>query len=151
MSVQSRKVVREEVGQFLSTRLTTASQVYTDQPSDFGGQSPVVVVTSSGSDREGLNKRTFGGPIAATFRLDVYVFVATTKKNSVGEDVPNSDADDQLDTLEASIAQFVSDAPSAQTWTALSYGAGTETTFVEVLDGAEYKRERIPLTITGKG
>ena len=140
MSVQSRKAVREEVGMLLTTRLTGAQQVYTDQPSGFGGQSPVVVVASSGSEREGANKRTFGGPIAPLFALDVYVFVLASATN----------ADDALDDLEAAVAQLVADEPQAQTWTAIGYGGRTETEFVTVLDGSEYKRERIPLVLTGR-
>jgi hypothetical protein len=151
MSVQSRKVVREEVGQVLAMRLTTAQQVYTDQPTDFQGQSPVVVVTSDGSERDGGPvQRTFGGPVAPKFYLDIYVFVATLEKNAGGEDVTNADADNQLDTLEAGVAEFVAAYPSAQTWTAIGYSGRTDTTFVTVLDGSEYKRERIPLVITGK-
>lgn len=140
MSVQSRRAVREEVGAFLTTRLTTAEHVYTDQPTDFGGLSPVVVVASSGSEREGAAKRTFGGPIAPLFALDVYVFVRASATN----------ADDKLDDIEAAVAQFVSDIPTAQTWTAIGYGGRTETEFTTTVDGNEYKRERIPLTLTGR-
>jgi hypothetical protein len=141
MSVQSRKVVREEVGQVLSIRLSSlAQQVYTDQPNSFDGQSPVVVVTSDGTEREGQVQRTFGGPIAPKFMLDVYVFVLATAAN----------ADDALDTLEAAVAEFVAAYPEAQTWTAIGYRERSETTFVTVLDGSEYKRERIPLVLTGR-
>ena len=140
MSVQSRRVVREEVGALLTTRLTTAQRVYADQPTDFGGQSPVVVVASSGSERDGSPRRTFGGPIAPSFALDVYVFVLASAAN----------VDDAMDDLEAAVAQFVSDVPSAQSWSAVGYSAATETQFVTVLDGTEYKRERIPLVLTGR-
>jgi hypothetical protein len=142
MSVQSRKVVREEVGAILTMRLASlAQQVYTDQPNSFDGQSPVVVVTSDGSEREGQVQRTFSGPIAPKFMLDIYVFVLVTTTN----------ADDALDELEAAVAEFVSVYPSATTWTAIGYRERSETTFVTVLDGSEYKRERIPLVLTGKG
>jgi hypothetical protein len=139
VSVQSRKAVREEIGALLTTRLTGAT-VYPDQPSSFDGQSPVVVVASAGSEREGIAHRTFGGPIAPQFALDVYVFVLATATN----------ADDALDDLEASIAQLVADVPQARSWTAIGYGAATSTEFVTVLDGSEYKRERIPLVLTGR-
>ena len=142
MTVQSRKVVREEVGAILAMRLASlAQQVYTDQPNSFDGQSPVVVVTSDGSEREGQVQRTFSGPIAPKFMLDIYVFVLATTAN----------ADDALDQMEAALAEFVAAYPSAQTWTAIGYRERSETTFVTVLDGSEYKRERIPLVLTGKG
>lgn len=142
MTIQSRRAVREEVGAVLTNALAVIAQyVYTDQPPSFGGQSPVVVVASDGSGRDGTNKRTFGGPIAPTFYLDIYTFVLSATENG----------DDALDGLEQRIAQAVSDNPSGNTWTAIGYGGRTETTFVTIVDGSEYKRERIPLVITGKG
>ncbi len=142
MSVQSRRAVREEIGAVLTSALAGLTQrIYTDQPLSFGGESPVVVVASDGSEREGTNKRTFGGPIAPTFHLDIYTFVLSATTNG----------DDALDDLEQGIAQIVSDNPGSGSWTAISYGGRTETAFITVVDGTEYKRERIPLTITGKG
>jgi hypothetical protein len=140
MSVQSRQLVREEVGQILAVRLTTAEQVHTDQPTDFGGVSPVVVVASGGSERGQAGQQTFGGPVAPKFMLDVYLFVLATTTN----------ADDVLDTLEAGVAEFVSVYRSAITWSAIGYAGRTETQFVEMVDGSEYKRERIPLIVTGR-
>ncbi|MFA9205000.1 MAG: hypothetical protein ACEQSH_00945, partial [Bacteroidia bacterium] len=120
MSVQSRKAVREEVGQMLTGRLSAAQQVYTDQPTSFNGQSPVVVVASNGSRREEQpTQRTFGGPIAPKFMLDVYVFILAAASN----------VDDALDDLEAAVAAFVAEVPRAQTWTAIGYGGNTETSF----------------------
>jgi hypothetical protein len=151
LSVASRKAAREELGQVLTNRLGTAQQVYTDQPPDFGGQSPVVVVASAGSERDGQQgQRSFGGPVAPKFLLDVYTFVLAMEQDGSGNTVTNSDADDELDTLEQGVAQMVSDAPRAQTWTAIGYRERTDTTFVTVLDGSEYKRERIPLVLTGR-
>lgn len=148
MSVASRATARAAVGAALSSTLTDAQAVYTTQPTAFGGLSPVVVVASAGSMREGAPRRTFGGPIAPQFYLDVYVFVATTIRNGSGEDVLNEDADDQLDAIEAAVAQFVAQNPSAATWSAISYEGRTSTEFVTVIDGTEYKRETIPLVLT---
>ena len=147
MSVASRATARAAVGAALSSTLTDAQAVYTTQPTAFGGLSPVVVVASAGSMREGAPRRTFGGPIAPQFYLDVYVFVATTIRNGSGEDVLNEDADAQLDALEAAVAQFVADYPSPH-WSAISYAGRTTTEFVTVVDGTEYKRETIPLVLT---
>lgn len=150
MSVASRQRVREELGSVLAAQLGAAQQVYTDQPTDFGGQSPVVVVASAGTEREGPGRRTFGGPVAPLFSLDVYVFVRSVLEDTDGNPVVNPDTDDQLDGLEAAIAQVVADYPKAESWSALSYAGRSETTFVTVLDGTEYKRERIPLVLQGK-
>jgi hypothetical protein len=147
MSVASRATVRAAVGAALSSTLTSAQAVYTDQPAAFGGLSPVVVVASAGSMREGAPRRTFGGPIAPQFHLDVYVFVATAIRDGSGDIVVNSDVDDQLDAIEAAVAQVVA-AYSSPAWSAISYDDRTTTEFVTVIDGTEYKRETIPLVLT---
>ena len=137
MSVSSRATVRLAIGTALSSVLTSAQAVYTDQPAAFGGLSPVVVVASAGSMREGPPRRTFGGPVAPQFYLDVYVFVATAIRDG-----------DQLDAIEAAVAQFVAQNPKAATYSAISYEGRTSTEFVTVIDGTEYKRETIPLVLT---
>lgn len=150
MSVASRQGVREELGAVLAAQLGDAQQVYTDQPVDFGGQSPVVVVASVGAEREGQGRRTFGGPIAPAFYLDVYVFVRSVLKDADGNAVTNPNTDDQLDGLEAAIAHVVANYPKTQSWSAISYAGRSEAAFVTVFDGTEYKRERIPLVLQGK-
>jgi hypothetical protein len=142
--------VREELGAVLAAQLSAAQQVYSDQPTAFGGQSPVVVLASVGTEREGPGRRTFGGPVAPAFYLDVYVFVRSVLEDTDGNPVANPDTDDQLDGLEAAIAQVVADYPKAQSWSAIGYAGRSDTTFVTVLDGTEYKRERIPLVLQGK-
>jgi hypothetical protein len=126
--------VREELGAILTNALTSAAAVHIDQPTAFGGESPVVVA-SNGTMRDGGGKRTFGGPVAPTFYLDVYLFVATVVKDAGGNDVLNDSADDQLDTLEAGVAQVVADYASAQTWTAISCDGRSSTEFVTIIDG----------------
>ena len=147
MSVASRATARAALGAALGTILTDAQAVYTSQPAAFGGLSPVVVVASAGSDREGAPRRTFAGPVAPQFYLDVYVFVATTVRNGSGEDVLNNDADAQLDALEQQVAQLVASYASSA-WSAISYAGRTTTEFVTVIDGTEYKRETIPIVLT---
>jgi hypothetical protein len=115
------------------------------------GESPVVVVASAGSERDGsATQRTFSGPIAAKFALDVYVFVLTFIKDDDGNSITKTMPTMRLMTLECAIAQAVADYPSAQTWTAIGYGGRTEAAILEILDGSQYKRERIPLVLTGK-
>jgi hypothetical protein len=63
--------VREDFGAVLTARLTSAQAVHTDQPTDFGGLSPVVVLVSAGSERKQLTLRGQ----APRFYLDCYVFV----------------------------------------------------------------------------
>jgi len=147
VSVASRQAVRAALGAALTTTLTDAQAVYTTQPAAFGGLSPVVVVASAGSMREGAPRRTFAGPVAPQFYLDVYVFVATTIRDGSGELVLNEDADAQLDAIEQQVAQLVA-GYSSSAWSAISYAGRTTTEFVTVIDGTEYKRETIPIVLT---
>lgn len=138
MSVASRKTVREEIGAILTTRLvpTYAESVHIDRPFDFGGESPIVLVTSAGSGRKPL-----------TFQGTQPVFYLTIVTMALAD----ADVDDILDTLEQQIAQFCEAYRTGSSWQALNYDTRSETRYViSVIDGKEYKTEEIPLVITGK-
>lgn len=136
----SRKAVRERLAQILDANLTSAQIVYAYQPGDFGGQSPAVVVASSGSQRSRLTAR--GGQ--AVFFLDVFVFVLATQTGALTE----RGSADALDDVEQQLAAVLDDNQVIeQIWQAIDYAGQSETAFVEV-DGQEYKRERIPLKIS---
>lgn len=144
MSVPNRKTVRDEFGALLTARLTEAQAVYTDQPTDFGGLSPVVVIASRGSTRTQLTLR---GQMPS-FALTCYVFVLSVVRDGSGNPIVNAQADDELDTIEHAVAQTVTDCQAGASWMALDYDGRSETEFVTLVDGSEYKREAIPLRFT---
>lgn len=144
MSVPSRKTVREDFGAVLTARLTSAQAVHTDQPTDFGGLSPVVVLVSAGSERKQL---TFRGQ-APRFYLDCYVFVLSVVRNGSGNPAVNATADDELDAIEQQLAQTVADVQTGPSWMAVDYDGRSKTEFVTLIDGSEYKRELISLALT---
>lgn len=133
MSVPSRKLTRETFATLLQTTLSGAQIVHSDQPITLDGQSPAVVVASGGTER---TQATFGGT-KATFYLDVYVFVLAT-----------DDGDDLLDTLEAELAETVTQNQRGALWSAISYDGRSKTEFLKTLDGKQYKSELIPLRFT---
>lgn len=145
MSVRNRREVRDALATLLDTALTSAELVYPltnadgeriTQPPDFGGESPVVVVASSGTERTQL---TFGGQLPRVY-LDIYTFV-------------RADAlapDDLLDDLEQQLGQAITNAQSSTYWTAIDYDGRSQTEFITTLHGTEYKREKTTLKITAR-
>lgn len=55
----SRKAARAALGAGLSARLPSAKTVYAYYPHDFGGESPVVFLSSSGTERPKLTGRGY--------------------------------------------------------------------------------------------
>lgn len=143
--MSSRKDIRVGWGAILRAALTAADDdnIYTGPPTALDGASPIVIVASAGTDRTGgsadRSKATFGGGTIGVFDLDVYSYVLAT-----------ADADDLLDTIEAEIAQAVARNQTHTYWTAAVYRGPTQTKFLEVQDGTQYKYEIVPLRFTGR-
>lgn len=143
MSIPSRRTTREAIAAALEARLVTstpryAEVVYADRPVDFGGQSPIVVVASAGTNRQPL---TFQGtqPI---FYITIVLMVLAASSSGV---------DDLLDDLEQQIAVFTEAYRTGPMWGAINYDARSRTEYViTTIDGVEYKTEEIPLIIHGK-
>jgi hypothetical protein len=135
MTVVDRADVRTAFYQLLAANVTGAQAVVDGFTEDLGGMSPVVVVASAGMDRARLTLRGSQPKVA----LDVYVFALAT-----------AGADDLLDAAEQQVAQVVEDNQAAARWSAIDYAGDTEVGFIVALDGAEYRRERIPLRFTAR-
>ena len=137
-----RKTIREAFATLLTSALTAAQVVYDHQPGDFGGQSPAVTVGSGGSSRPPM---TFQGN-QTTVYLDVDVFVLTSE--SAGGSYTQADAEDALDQVETQLAGVIAADANQEngTWNTLDYADRSQTEFV-IVDGKEYKRERIPIAI----
>ena len=110
------------------------------QPFDFSGESPVVVIASSGTER---GQKTFRGAMP-TYYLDVHLFVRDGIDDS-GNTVGVADPDDTLDDLEHALGTLISAVQIGEHWTAIDYGGRSRAEFLTVPDGTEYKREIIPL------
>lgn len=136
----NRKAIREELASILGGQVSAAQVVYNHQPGDFGGQSPAICIGSAGSERPRMTMR--GNQ--ATFYLDLDVFVLTAEAAS--SSYTQADSEDALDDVEAQIAQVVATFQETNIWNTLDYSGRSETDFV-IVDGKEYKRERIPLQV----
>jgi hypothetical protein len=145
MSVPNRKDVRDAFARLLLAHVDGAERLYpltnedgnrVTQPEQFGGESPIVVVASSGTLRSQL---TFRGQ-APTVYLDIYTFVRADDDAS----------DDRLDDIEAQIADAIDGAQNHQYWTAIDYDGRSQTEFVKLVSGTLYKRELTALKFTAR-
>lgn len=112
--------------------------VYAYRVGDLGGQSPVVVVSSAGSERPRMTAA--GG--RTTVLLQVDVFVLYSDEDAWGED----EAEDRLDLIEKTIAETIHSSQVTANWQAVDYAAQSERVDVEV-GGLEYAREMILLRV----
>jgi hypothetical protein len=128
----NRKTVRKALAALITSGVTGLQKVYDYRVGDFGGQSPVATVSSSGSQRERL---TFAGS-KATMAFQVDVFALYSDGGSWGED----DAEDAIDDIEAAIADVVDANQVTANWRALSLEGRSQRIDVEI-GGVEYVRE----------
>lgn len=141
MSTPSRKATRTALALALPAALPSAAAIYGYQAKDFGGQSPVVVVTSAGSERERV---TLQGSIA-TFLLYLHLFVAFAADGESG--YTDATTEDLLDQVEDEIAQFVDTQQQTASWHALAYDRVSDAGEPAMVGGVEYRHELIVLAV----
>lgn len=138
----NRETVRDAMAALLNTALVgtglPVQAVYAYRVGDLGGQSPVVVVSSAGSQRPRMTAA--GG--RTTVLLQVDVFVLYSDEDAWGED----EAEDRLDLIEKTIAETIHSSQVTANWQAVDYAAQSERVDVEV-GGLEYAREMILLRV----
>jgi hypothetical protein len=132
-----RQAAREKLGSLLSTALVgtglLAQAVYDYRIGDFGGQSPVVTVSSRGSNHPAMTVRGLRG----SFRLQVDTFVAY----AAGTGWTEADSEDALDAIEAVIAGVIAANPTSTTWGSIAYAEATER-FDWEIGGIAYAHEQ---------
>ena len=152
--MSTRRQVRDAFAELARGHVTDAQRVYpltadgarVTQPFDFSGESPVIVIASSGTER---GQKTFRGAMP-TYYLDVHLFVRATGIDDSGTTVGVADLDDTLDSLEHAVGTLISAVQTGEHWTAIDYDGRSRAEFLTILDGTEYKREIIPLKITAR-
>lgn len=135
-----RETVRDALATLLGTALVgsglPAQAVYNYRKGDWAGASPVVEVSSRGSDRRRMTARGS----QAKFFLQADVYVLYSDEASWGED----DAEDALDEIEHLIAGVVESNQVTAQWRALDYAAESERYDVSI-GGVGYIWERVTL------
>lgn len=145
MAATNRELVRDGLAGLLQTALVgsgkPAQAVYNYKVGDFQGQSPVVLVTSAGSNRRHTG---YTAKYENEFSLLLHVWVLYAEPGtSWGED----DAEDRIDLIEQAIAEVLSANKSyAGYWYSIDYNGDTQ--IVEGnLGGSDYLVELIPVRV----
>ena len=140
----SRKTVRDALASLLNTALTgtgkPAQAVYGYQVGDFQGQSPVVIVTSAGSERDQLTMATRR---TSHFHLNIHILVLNADPSSGWTEAM---AEDALDTIEQLVDQTLAANLVTTTWRDVAYD-GRSTVINVALGGSDYRYELIPVAI----
>lgn len=146
MTQPNRETARDAITNLLNLRLVTTDAivqaVYAYRKGDFGGLSPVVCVSSAGSERE---RADFSGTRQNIARFTIHVFVVYAAASWT-----EWQAEDRLDAIEAAIADVI-DANSGEVsshgvtyWLALDYDGASSRSDIS-LGGKEYIQEAIPV------
>lgn len=148
MAQQNREVVRNQLATLLNAKLVTADAivqaVYNYRTSDFAGLSPVVIVSSGGSNREAISGMPQPGVRNAVFFLTVHVFVRYAATGWT-----EAQAEDRLDLIERTVVGVLDDnARVTDVWNAIDYQADSVRDDLEI-GGKMYIRETIPIGVEG--
>lgn len=139
----NRETVRDALLTLLSAALTGASNpaqaVYGYLVGDFQGQSPVVVVSSAGSQREPFQLK---GQRNLLY-FNIYVFVLFDDPDTGWDE---DDAEDRIDLIEKEIADVVIDNRKTANWTHIRL-EGRSTVDSMQIGGSEYRREVMTVRI----
>lgn len=140
MSSPDRKVAREALAMLLRGGVPAAQAVYSYQKAKFDGESPVIAVTSAGSERE---RFTMQGSMA-TFFFDINVFVLHADAESGWTE---QDGEDTLDLLEKQIAAVIDQHTSTQVWSNLNYTDRSDIQPLQMPEGHNYLYEVISVSL----
>ena len=148
MAQPNRETVRDYLATLLTAQLVTTDKtvkaVYNYRIGDFQGLSPVVVVSSGGSNREQISAMPQPGVRNAVFLLTVHVFVRYAATSWT-----EAQAEDRLDLIEKTIVDVLDANPRVtNVWQAIDYQADSVRDDV-VIGGKDYIRETIQLGVAG--
>lgn len=140
----SRKTVRKLIAGLLSSALVgtglPVQACYDYQIGDFGGQSPVVVVSSRGG---GYSDLTFQGT-NPVFEYNVHVFVLYATEDGTWTE---SNAEDTLDDIEALIRQVLeNNKKPTMGWESITLAGMSQTDSITI-GGIEYRTELFVLRV----
>ena len=145
MTIANRETGRDALVSLFATALVGTGKpsqaVYGYLKGDFGTESPVVIVTSAGSEPE---QRAVTSRQKNDFYFTIYTFTAYAIAGTTwGED----DVEDRVDLLEKTIRETIASNRSTANWAFLGHD-GRSTVDTVLISGVEYKREAIPLVMT---
>jgi len=145
MTITNRETKRDALVALLTTSLVGTSKpaqaIYGYLVGDFGGLSPVIVVSSAGSDRE---QRAVTSRQKNIFYFVVYTFTLYAEK---GTSWKEDDCEDRVDLLEKTIAETIAANRSNSDWAFLELDGRSVVDSV-MIGGEEFRRESMPVAMT---
>jgi len=142
----NRKDIRQAFASLLQTTMVGAGKpaqvLYAYRPADFSGQSPVVTVSSSGSNRKSVTR--------AASTADVYLQIGLFVLYSDVSAWSPSDSENALDDLEAALATVMEQNQAATLWYSLDYSSRSQRMDV-MIGGQEYAFEPVEVIIRTNG
>lgn len=142
-NVISRETIRDQFAALIAAALVgsgkPAAASYNHQVGDFEGKSPVIVVTSAGTNRGSV---LVSSPTQIT--LEVHNFVLYALEDGSWTEAQSEDC---LDLLEKGVSDVVVDANDSNNWQSVEFNGQSEIDGVEI-GGDEYRHEVIPILIT---
>jgi hypothetical protein len=140
----NRKTIRLQLRDLLAAGVPAAQVVYAEEPGDLGSASPIIVISSRGSNRTRMT--ALGSQLRAKLYLDIYTVAAEVAEGAYS----HADAAEVIDDCEAQIAAvFDSHQRSAPNgWEALDIDGESTVEFgVFGVDGIPRFRERLPISV----
>ena len=144
MTIANRETTRDALAALLSTALVGTGKpsqaLYGYMVGDFAGQSPVVVLTSAGTEQE---QRAVTSRQKNSFYFTIFTFTLYAQDGTTyGED----DVEDLVDLQEKTIRKTLLDNRSTANWAHVEY-EGRSTVDTVMVAGEEYRREAIPVRV----
>lgn len=144
MTIANRETTRDALAALLSAALVgtgkPAQAFYGYMVGDFGSKSPVVALTSSGTEQE---QRAVTSRQKNSFYFTIFTFTVYAQDGTTyGED----DVEDLVDLLEKTIRETLANNRSTANWALIEYDGRSVVESVMVA-GEEYRREAIPVRV----
>lgn len=140
----SRETARDALATLLNTALVGAGKpcqaFYGYQVADFGGQSPIAMLVSAGSERD---QQTLSTRRKSFFSFQVISFVLYADAASSWTEANSQDSLDEIENVvDETIAANLT---NGTTWADLGYEGRSTTGIVQVVGGDSYRYEIIPV------
>jgi hypothetical protein len=139
MTTINRKIVRHELAKYLTGFMKSAAKVFPYQVGDFKKMTPVVYITSGGSERNRLTGRGF----QSGFDFNVHILVLYADEESKWTE---DQAEDLLDTLEFELAEAVISISNHETIKHLAYQGKSNANGTALIGGLTYLHEIVPVS-----
>ena len=141
MEIVDRREIREHLCTLLQS-VIDAEVLLPYQTVSFAGKSPVIFLTSLGSERKSFRTRV---GVDSKFWIAVHVFVV----HSVEGSWTTQDAEDKIDEIEKNIATSLVNNQTSELWRSVEYGSLSAVERYSV-EGIPYLYESIQLVVEAR-